>query len=61
MVYANKDLDNKIKRKLKGRAKSTNLLRAALPGTYPYGTLSNGKDNKDFKSDKAQWVFMQVK
>ena len=61
VVYANEKLDDRIKHKLKGRAKATNLLRAALPGTYPYGTLSNGKDNKDFTSDKGQWVFMQVK
>lgn len=30
VVYANKDLDDKIKRKLKGRAKSTNLYRRKL-------------------------------
>lgn len=61
VVYANEKLEDRVKHKLKGRAKSAQLLRAALPGTYPYGTMSNGRDNKDFKSDKGQWVFMQVK
>ena len=61
VVYANEKLDNRIKHKLKGRAKATNLLRAALPGTYPYGKKSDGTDNRDFASDRGQWVFMQVK
>ena len=53
VVYANEKLEDRVKHKLKGRAKSAQLLRAALPGTYPYGKRENGQDN-DFTSDKGQ-------
>ncbi len=60
IMYANKDLDIRVKQKLAGRAKSVGLLREAKPESKPYGKTENGGAN-NFNNDKGQWVFMQVK